>query len=304
MKSILLTGGAAVSLLLLFTTCGSLWGQSTPEAFLAMLPSPPPASCTADTSIINKFSREIDKFREAYEAYAERSNKQSEMTTEEQQKIASDQMAKMGISSSELSKLENMSEAEQQKWAEDYAAKMMAQSMTANPSQQRETASLISLNEKKLKIMDEVKSYSRPLEMEMKEIELRDTIESRALKARLQPIISQMREINLGEGSTRADAQRWESLSKQAYNQEVKFCEKMSPMWIDYIVKHLAYVKKIIPMLREAQEIENKIGEIQMNKGDLIKDVNAAGAAAVNGYASLLAESYKYCIGKYEATYR
>jgi hypothetical protein len=213
-------------------------------------------------------------------------------------------MAKMGISSSELSKLENMSEAEQQKWAEQYAAKMMAQSMSAPQSKQREAALIVSLNERKMKIMEEINSYSKPLEAQIKEIELADTLESRLLKARLHPIEAKMREINLGEGSTHADALRWEALSKQAYEQEVKYCEKMSPIWIDYINRHLAYVKKIIPMLREVQEIENKLGEIQLNKGDLIKDVNLAGSEAVNNYAGILAQSYKYCVGKYEATYR
>ena len=276
-------------------------GQSTAEAFMALLPPVPNVSCTADTSVISKFSKQIDIFNEAYRNYSEKINQKAERyQQEESDDMAAAALSKAGISMKEVEKLENMSEAEQEKWAKEYAEKMMAQSMSGNAGKKSDAQKMTNLAQRQKALIDEIEVMKRVLVSRAKDVEVADTLETRKLKKALAILAESVKDVNTGEGSTPADARRWDAYTKACHNEQINYCGKMTPLWINYVESHLSFTKKVIPMLREIAQTESEIFRLQFNKLPPVVDSETYAIKAVNDYAQILDQSYDFWVGKYE----
>lgn len=276
-------------------------GQSTAEAFLAMLPPVPNVSCTADTSVISKFEKQIDLFSEAFRNYSERLNEKGEAYQQEDaDKMAAAALSKAGISMKEAEKLSNMSEAEQEKWAKEYAEKMMAQSMSGNAGKNSDAQKMTNLAQRQKALTDEIEVMKGVIASRAKDVEIADTLETRKLKKALAILAESVKDVNTGEGSTPADARRWEAYTKACHHEQINYCGKMTPIWVDYVQSHLSFTKKLIPMLKKIASNEAEIYRIQFNTKPPVVDNETYAIKAVDDYAHILAQSYNYWAGTYE----
>lgn len=276
-------------------------GQSTAEAFMALLPPVPNVSCTADTSVIAKFSKQIDVFSKAFRNYSEKlSQKGEEYQQDDADEMAAAALSKAGISMKEVEKLENMSEAEQEKWAKEYAEKMMAQSMSGNAGKNSNAQKMTSLAQRQKALVDEMEVMKGVIASRAKDIEIADTLETRKLNKALAILAESVKDVTHGEGATAADARRWEAYTKACHSEQVKYCGNMSPLWINYVESHLSFTKKMIPMLREVAQIEAEIFRLQFNKQPPVVDNETYAIKAVEDYSYILARSYDFWAGKYE----
>jgi len=276
-------------------------GQSTAEAFMALLPPVPNVSCTADTSVIAKFSKQIDVFSKAFRNYSEKlSQKGEEYQQEDADKMAEAALSKAGISMQEAEKLSNMSEAEQEKWAKEYAEKMMAKSMAGNSGKNSDAQKMTNLAQRQKALVDEMEVMRGVIASRAKDVEIADTLETRKLNKALAILAESVKDVTHGEGATAADARRWEAYTKACHNEQINYCGNMSPLWINYVESHLSFTKKLIPMLREVAQIEAEIFKIQFNKLPPVVDNETYAIIAVEDYSYILARSYDFWVGKYE----
>lgn len=126
-----------------------------------------------------------------------------------------------------------------------------------------------------------------------KEVEDRDTIETRILLVKTRPL-----EKLLCSGiCSKAEIARSNAAEKQIYELNVKYCQLMSPLQTEAISQYLTTVKTLLPEYRKLSVLQNQFAGLQQ-LGEPVPE-NLSGLAAVDEYASVLLTAYKYTVGKF-----
>lgn len=306
-----------------------LQAQSTPEAFLGQLPTPPTINCAADRAEIDRFSDRINKVQEQIRQVIDRihadaqadmeKNKskimskaiqqsglsksdvhnlqQSDGSEEEGRKAAEKVVSEQyGISLQELEKVGEMSDAEQEKWAQQYAEQMKNQAMK-NPQAATKKGDnakrLFNLaNEQKLLGEHITKRMNRVSQI-FKNVEMQDTIETRKLEEKIRPL-----ERLLCSGiCSDAEIARSNAAEKQIYVAQIEYCQKMSPLQTDAIEQYLTTLKSLLPDYRKLTNIQNEIATLQQIGEVVPTDLSCY--SAIDDYADVLLSAYKYWFGKF-----
>lgn len=306
-----------------------LQAQSTPEAFLSQLPSPPTGNCTADRAEIDRFSDRINKVQEQIRQVIDRihadaqadmeKNKskimskaiqqsglsksdvhnlqQSDGSEEEGRKAAEKVVSEQyGISLQELEKVGEMSDAEQEKWAQQYAEQMKNQAMK-NPQaaikKGDKAKRLFELaNEQKL-LGERITERMNRIAQLFKQVELQDSIESEKLEKKLQPLRKQL----CSGICSDAEIARSNAAEKQIYVAQIEYCQKMSPLQTDAIEQYLTTLKSLLPDYRKLTNIQNEIATLQQIGEVVPTDLSCY--SAIDDYADVLLSAYKYWFGKF-----
>lgn len=307
----------------------ALKAQSTPEAFLAQLPSVPNSVCSVDTSVVNHFIHQVDKVKEAMQVVIDRFQNEAEADQEKtKNKALSKAAAQAGLSMNdmnqlqnenisegqknkiidkslgnqynlsmaELSKVANMSEKEQQQWAQNYANQQM-QKARENPKEaikkQQKGDRIFELAKEQKEIGDRITAKMTNVNRLFKNVEQQDTIETRKLTEQLRPLEKQL----CSGICSPAEIARSRAAEKQIYNLKLRYCEKMSPLQIDAISQYLTSVKTLFPDYRRLTEVQNEIVRLQTG---VIVPADLSCYGAVGEYADVLSSAYKYWVGKFE----
>lgn len=310
--------------MLLFAHFGAK-AQSTPEAFLAQFPPIPSNICKADTSTVNHFTSQIYKVKSALQQVTDRINTELQANEEKfkdkvaqqsglnkadmeqlQQENATEEHALMAankiigeqynLSLQELENVGEMSDADQEKWAQNYAAKATQQAMQnpqATLKKQEKSARLFELAKEQKAIGDRITDRMSRIDKLFKNIEQQDTIETRKLNEKLRPLEKQL---CMGICSP-AEIARSHAAEKQIYSLKLQYCEKMSPLQINYISQYQTDIKILFPDYRRLAEVQNEIVRLQTG---VIVPPDLSCYSAVEEYANVLAEAYKYWVGKFE----
>ncbi|MBP9584993.1 MAG: hypothetical protein KBE26_07220, partial [Bacteroidales bacterium] len=192
MKNNYFLRGAVAALLLLILFSFKTKAQSTPEAFLGLLPGIPSSLCTNDESEVAAFSDQIILVKGKIGEYSERVSLLSGVSEKQAKKEAYASTSSMtGISQAELMKLANMSEAEQERWAQEYAAKQVATAKAGKPvagENSDKAKRLYSLNQERTKIKGEIDAIYNRLRVLNQEMIAKDTIETRKKNAKIKTI--------------------------------------------------------------------------------------------------------------------
>lgn len=318
---------------LLFALIGFLpltvFAQTTPEAYLGQLPAIPNVACAADTSVVNNFTNRIftvkaalqetiDQIHNSTQNQEEQIKNQAlssaskqlglskndmeqlqQENTEEAQarKIAEKSISKQtGFSLQELEHIGEMSEAEQEKWAQNYASQQMRQTSQQSKTTSRNqgnSSRLFELSKEQQSIGERITAKMNRIAKIFKEVEQQDTIETRKLNAKLPALESQL----CSGICSPAEVARSKAAEKQIYNLRLQYCQKMSPLQINAISQYLTSIKSLFPDYRRLAEVQNEIARLQF--GTFVP-VDLSCYSAVDEYASVLEESYKYWTGKFE----
>lgn len=303
--------------------------QSTPEAFLSQLPSPPATNCTADRVEIDRFSDRINKVQEQIHQIIDRINADAQADTEKNKnKIVSNAIRQTGLNKSDVQKLQKsndskdegrkaagkvvseqygvslqeletvgeMSDAEQEKWAQQYADRMKNQA-EKNPDaavKKGDNAKrLFNLaNEQKL-LGERITERMNRVSQIFKNVEIQDTIETRKLEEKIRPL-----EKLLCSGiCSDAEIARSNAAEKQIHAAKIEYCQKMSPLQTDAIEQYLTTVKSLLPDYRKLTNIQNEIATLQQIGEIVPQDLSCY--SAIDDYADVLSSAYKYWVGKF-----
>src|SRR5574344_160954 len=303
--------------------------QSTPEALLSQLPSPPNVNCMADRDEIERFDDKIYKIKESIQQSVDRIhadalaniernknevvskailqsglNKRDVQELEqsdgrqEQGRMAAEKVIseQSGISLEELGKVGEMSDVEQEKWAKQYASQMKnqannnPQSVIKKVDKAKRLLELASEKELlRVRISDRMNRISQLFE----NVDAQDTIETRKLEAKIRPIEKQL----CSGICSDAEIARSNAAEKQIHAAKIKHCQKMSPLQTDAIEQYLTTVKSLLPDYRKLAEIENEIAKLQQIGEIVSQDLSCY--TAVDEYADALLYAYKYWAGKF-----
>ncbi len=304
--------------------------QTTAKAFLSQLPAVPNTVCNADTSTINRYMAQINKVRNGIEAENDRLGIQATANWEKNKdKMLSTNAANLGLSKSdmqklmnenisekeglaianksvenrygtsveELQKVANMSEAEQEQWAKDFAYKQMQQAQQnpeATAKKSEKNKHLYDLGVEQKTILERLSAIWEKVGKAEKNYRYQDSVQSKILQQKLEPL--EKDPVLHGGCATAAELQRARALEKQIYNLKLQHCEKMSSILLDYILQYQSALKISFPDYVRQTEIANELSKIQ--NGLEASPVEASGLGAVDSYANLLLEAYKYWVPK------
>lgn len=304
MKKTFYLRGATVALLLLLSFSSQIKAQSTPEAFLGLLPVIPSSVCTCDDSDVDAFIDQIILVKGKIKEYADRLSLASGVNEKQAIKEAYASTSSMtGISQEELMKVANMSEAEQERWAQEYAAKQVATAKSGKPvsgEDPEKAKRLYNLNEERMKVKGEIDAIYNRLKVMNQDIIARDTVETRKKNAKIKTIEKAWADAPWPPRALMQDPAVDLKFKKQIYQCESDYCGTMSPLILDYLTKYLTGLKYSIPMYRRLCELDNKISLAQGLTAAVVKDENLYAVAAVEGYIDELEKAYMYRVGKFE----
>lgn len=308
--------------------------QTTPEAFLGQLPPIPSNVCNTDKSEVEAFSDKIYNLKQSMNDMADRIHSEADANREntkeklranlagqsglskgeikkmENEEVSEDQENKFtegflgkqyGLSTEDVKALQNMSEEEQQQWAKGYINKQ-GQKAANNPEEtslkEEKNERIFNLAKEQNEIGEKINEKRSIEEKMLKEIELQDTLATRSLNEKIRPLEIELRNIPDGAGATPATIRRTHELMKQIYNLKIQYCEKMSPLQINYIDQCLTNLKILMPDYRRYFEAGNELSKIQY--GVETAPVDLGILSEVEKYANILDTAYKYCVGKFE----
>ena len=293
-----------MALLLLLSFSSQIKAQSTPEAFLGLLPVIPSSVCTCDDSDVDAFIDQIILVKGKIKEYADRLSLASGVNEKQAIKEAYASTSSMtGISQEELMKVANMSEAEQERWAQEYAAKQVASAKAGRPvaGENADRAKrLYTLNEERTKIKGEIDIIYNKLNGILQEINITDTLETRKKNAKIKAIEKAWADAPWPPRALMQDPAVDLKFKKQIYQCESDYCSTMSPLMLDYVTRYLTGLKYAIPLYRKLCEVDNEISTLQGLTAAVIKDENLYAVAAVEDYADVLSSVYMYRCGKFE----
>jgi len=254
----------------LFSICFAVRAQPSPEALLAQLPAIPKVDCAIDEEKVNAFTDKIDRVTTEISDIVE--------------SIRSNTKAKMG-------NIDEMSDAEREKWAMEYAARMMNQAMSQSDINRNKR--LFELAEEQKSLGQTIDNIIADLGKVMKQVEQRDTIESRKLKIQMDPLEKQL----CSGICSPAEVARSRAAEKQIYMLKTEYCKTMSPVMENAIAQYLTAVRKLFPVYRRLAEVQNETSKIQ-GIGEFVPE-DLSCYTAVNDYATELSQVYKYRVGKF-----
>lgn len=303
--------------------------QSTPEALLSQLPSPPTVNCMADRDEIERFDDKIYKVKESIQQAVDRIHADARANMErnkdkvvskailqsglnkrdvqklqqpdgrqEQGRIAAEKVIseQYGISLKELGKVGEMSDVEQEKWAQQYASQMKNQVQNSPQSAIKKgdkAKRLFELASEKKLLGERISERMNRISQIFKNVDAQDTIETRKLEAKIRPLEKQL----CSGICSDAEATRSAAAEKQIHAAKIEYCKKMSPLQTDAIEQYLTTVKSLLPDYRKLTEIENEAAKLQQIGEIVAQDLSCY--AAVDEYADVLLSAYKYWVGKF-----
>lgn len=297
MKKTLLAAG-----IMLLSLCMN--GQVTPEAFLGGLPGIPGSVCSTADSEIDLFLDQIALVKGQIKDYSDKlsniaSGRKDEMTSNALAAVS----ARTGISQEEMTKLANMSEEEQEKWGQEFAARQMASAKSGKPIAGVNAAQAkqsVALGEEKLRLRGEIDAFVKRMAVIQQELATRDTLESRKRDQKIKPILKKWENAPLEPGALMLSTKVEDGFRRQIHECHVEYCRQMSPLQLDFITKYLTGVKTLLPVYRRLAQVDNEIANEQLNIKNMLQDENIYAISAVEGYADILKNAYKYRSGKFD----
>lgn len=294
-----------ILLLILLSVHFTAKAQSTPEAFLSQLPTVPAINCVADTNEVNRFTDRIYKVKVALKENIDRIHSQIQSdigqipnnVNEKQSRKAAEKAVseQYGFSLQDLEKVGEMSDAEQEKWAQQYASGMMNEAKK-NPEaaikKGDKAKQLFALASEQKTLGERItERMSRVAEI-LKNVEIQDSIETRKLTEQIRPLEKQL----CSGICSDAEIARSRAAEKQIQALKIKFCEKLSPLQADAISQYLTTLKSLLPDYRRLTEVQNETVKLQQIGEIIPQDLSCY--TAIDEYADILLEAYKYCVGK------
>ena len=292
-----------LTLLALYVTAEA---QSTPEALLNQLPGVPTVNCAADTTEVNRFTDRIYGIKATIQEIVERIHSDAQENMEELQNNVSEDKSRSaaeksvseqyGVSLRELEKVGEMNDSEQEKWAQQYADRMKndaKKNPKATVEKGNKAKRLFELASEQKTLGESITERMKRVAMLLKEVEMQDSVETRKLEEKIRPLEQQL----CSGICSDAEIARSNAAEKQIYALKIQHCQKMSPLQTEAISQYLTTVKSLLPDYRKLTNVQNEVAKLQQIGEIVPQDLSCY--AAIDEYATVLLDAYKYCVGKF-----
>lgn len=304
--------------------------QSTPEAFLGLLPAVPTIDCNRENSqqseAISAFQGKInDVQRKLSEAIRleKQKNKDSKLSknikgqavaqsglSEKELNKASDKktspsekdklviksvQSQTGFSMEEMQQVKKMSKADRQKWAMENYGKVTQnerQNADENKPYQAQSASMASLVAEQQQLAQNLQQHSVRLDKMKNELETTAQQQRVIMDSKIKAIEKKYRDVNDGEGATAEDMRKLRERNKLIRDAKIDYCGKLTPLNINYLVSYESVLKEnILPDLKRTEEIAFQISKTTMVQAE---ETCFNRLRAVEDYAAALRKAYDF----------
>lgn len=305
--------------------------QSTPEAFLALLPAVPTIDCSTESSrqdeAIAAFQSQITATRDKLSERI-RAEKPKNRNLQLSENVKGQALTQSGLSESELNKAANkktpsaerdrltdksvqnqtgfsmeemqqvkkMSKADRQKWAmENYGKVVQTEKQKAadtKPYQAQNASTMATLAAEQQQLSQNLQQHFNRLSKMKTDLETSAVQQQVILERKLKEIELQFRDVNDGEGSTKADMEKLRQKNRLMRQAKTEYCSKLTPLQITYLTAYESALKEnILPDLKRTAEIECQMQNATTGKAE---ESNVGRLRAIQDYAGALSGAYKY----------
>ena len=313
-----------IGILLLLVHRGQ--GQSTPEAFLGLLPPIPSIDCGMDysrqTVAIEAFQAQLNGTVELLSAAIRSGNNnsknhdvpsnmkrqaksQSGLSDEELTSVSADDtpnkekdriinksvQSQTGFSMDEMQQVKKMTAEERKKWAMQNYGNVMNNASPQNNGAQSGSGShnsMLALAQEQQKIALNLQNhYSRLTDMRQEIVDLAGS-QLIIMNSEIKGVEQRYANVNDGEGASAEDMRKLHEKLKLVRDAKVGYCSKLTPLYINYLVSYNNILKEhILPDLKRQEEINLQLNPaVQPNAVDRLK--------AVKKYAEALKSAFDY----------
>lgn len=277
--------------------------QSTPEAFLGMLPKVPSIDCNRENSMQAEariiFQDQIASVRDllsdaiknekqknknakmsvnmknqaiANSGLSEKElNSLSDKNTDKNEKdrlIDKSVKSQTGFSMEEMQKLKNMSKEERKKWAMGNYDKVIQNEKSKseeNKSLEQPNFSMADLASEQQKLAENLQRHFSRLEKIKADVETAAVQQKIILDNKLKEIAKKYESVNDGENATKDDLEKLRQARILIREAKVEYCSKLTPLQIDYLINYESSLKSnILPDIKRTEEIEFQMSKITM----------------------------------------
>ncbi len=281
--------------------------QSTPEAFLRMLPKVPTIDCNqkssqqmeANLAFRTQITSTQDALSDAIKKEKQK-NKNQQLSknvkeqaaaqsglSEEELKIASNKKTskaekdrltsksvenQTGFSMEQMQEVKRMSKEDRKKWAMENYGKVMEneqQKVKETRPSQAQNVSLPNLAQEQQRIAENLQYHYARIDKKKQDVELLAAQQQLILDRKLKEISARYKDVNDGEGSTKADMAKLQERDRLIRKAKVEFCSKLTPVQLDYLITYESVLKSnILPDLNRTEEIEYEIRKKTFSKAE------------------------------------
>jgi hypothetical protein len=307
-------------------------GQTTATDYMKQAPAIPESVCGCDeqakTQFLNSVSqlsqevtadvqennRQIEEHMQSYEGEMKKNMlKNSGITDDEIRKMQSKKgmtqaekneminrvmQQSANISLDEAKNMKNMSKEAREAWAKGYAAEQQAMAQV-NPSSSANISNLdpktiSSLMSEQSELRAKLTALESDLQQKLAVIEKDAASERLVLDNLLKPLYTELRSINDGEGSTQADVDHANKLSKKIRTLQEGYCKKFSPRMADFIKEAKRALEEALPDYDRQEALQFQVTSAQT--GTEIKPLSTGiySKQAVSLYLNYLEGAFKY----------
>ncbi len=314
------------------------YGQSTPEAFLGLMPSIPTIDCGMESSrqveAITAFQTQLNNTQDLLSQAIRDQNKKNKQQgssadvkrqAASQSTLSEDELATVsdknssssdknrlvnqsvegqtGFSMDEMQQVKKMSAADRQKWAmQNYGNAMQTQKSNSSASKSGQPAggSLAELAAEQQSIAQNLQHHYARLSDMKQNIDNAAAEQQILLDNRLKAINQKYADVNDGEGSTSEDMRKLREKNKLIRDAKVEYCSKLTPLNTDYLVNyHNVLTGNILPDLKRQEDINHQLRNAALTHGEKSE---LERLRAVKKYGDALSSAFAYYLNVNSST--
>jgi len=322
-----------LSLLLLFNWCA--FSQKSPEFFLGNMPSAPSGTCGMSSANISPFAEKVNELSSQIEEEIEKRKEEIRSHLEvDKTKMLQNLAGQTGLSAADMAKLQGggqLSQAEgmalanrvmgqkynmsvdeakkvgkmgkegQKAWAEGYSAEMMAEAQ-ADPDKfkngQTKNKKIFDLVAEQSQLASQLQAEESIIQNRLDEINQKDSVEKKMLNELLAPLQIEAEKYLGVLGVTGAEAAKAHANAMKMYNLRLRYCQTMTPLYIDLVNRRLVAVKANLPLRYRLQEVTDELTAIQTGAKNEKVAPDMMALDSVYRYITFLGNIFKYHPGE------
>lgn len=277
----------------------SATGQSDPQTYISKIPSLPEKACNITGAEKTEYSNILNNLHRDITNEIRQLKKEAKMNAKDNEDKIKQNMAKQyGLSESDLEKMKNkknMTEAERK----ELMQKMMKNSKMPDQKQSMNTYELAS---EQKNLIDKISSINNEFNDKLNDLDKTNESAVAVLNSKREPLLTELRSINDGEGGTEQDAIHRKNVLEKIHFAEEQYCSKMTPLYYSLLDERLVVLKSTLPDYKRLQEVNS---ELNKNSTGIEKDIAAPGLMeleAIEEYVKLLKSVFKYADYSYEGS--
>ena len=313
-----------------FLAMSAAHAQSTPEAFLGLLPKAPVIDCSRESSQQSEanqaFQNQITSVQDAL-SDAIKKEKQKNKNPKLSKNVKAQAAAQSGLSEDELKaaadrktnraekerltdksgqsqtvfsmeemqQVKKMSKADRQKWAmENYGKVTQNERQKADETKpyQAQSASMASLAAEQQRLAQNLQQHRTRLDKMKNELETTAQQQRVIMDSKIKAIEKKYKDVNDGEGATAEDMRKLRERNKLIRDAKIEYCSKLTPLQINYLTMYESVLKEnILPDLKRTEEIAFQISKTTMAQAE---ETCFDRLRAVEDYAAALRKAYDF----------